>query len=141
MPRQKVEAMISRLIRQSNKPALENRGQQGFALVEALVSLAILSITVMALVAGLSTAVLGTNLSQTTFVAESLAQSQVEHTLAQPYAEAPTTYPTIPSVPSGFNVFVSALPLVGGSEGIQKIVITVYHQEVMITTLESVKIQ
>ena len=61
------------------------KSQKGFALIETLVALALLGITAVGLLSGLSTTFRAGMVSQERVVAESLAKSQWEYIRAQDY--------------------------------------------------------
>ena len=61
------------------------KSQKGFALIEILVALALLGITAVGLLSGLSTTFRAGMISQERVVAESLAKSQWEYIKAQDY--------------------------------------------------------
>ena len=61
------------------------KSQKGFALIETLVALALMGITAVGLLSGLSTTFRAGTISQERVVAESLAKSQWEYIRAQDY--------------------------------------------------------
>jgi len=61
------------------------KSEKGFALIETLVALALMGITAVGLLSGLSTTFRAGMISQERVVAESLAKSQWEHIRAQDY--------------------------------------------------------
>ena len=63
--------------------------QEGFGLVEVLVAVAIVGMTVVALLAALSTGSIGVATTDEQVTAANLARSQLEYTRSQPYAPGP----------------------------------------------------
>lgn len=63
----------------------ERKSEKGFALIETLVSLALLSILAVGFLSALSTTFAAATVSQRETAAESLAKSQLEHIKAQDY--------------------------------------------------------
>ena len=111
------------------------RDQRGFGLVETVVSIAVLSLTSVALVGAMSTGYLGFRVVEKDVTAGRLATSQMEYTKAyQPYRAAPCPAPclgypidpTISPIPAGYTVTVAAYDTVPyRGPDIEKIIVTV----------------
>ena len=119
-------------------PLLSNA--KGVMLIEALIGITILSITVTAYVSALSTASIAVRKANVRVTAQILARSQLEHTLSQPYIVAPTSYPTITSVASGYSVTSNATAIAGRDNDIQKITVVVNFQGTQVIVLEDFKL-
>jgi Tfp pilus assembly protein PilV len=120
--------------------------QEGLALVEVLVAVAILGMTLVALLAALSTGSIGVATTDEQVTAANLARSQLEYTRSQPYAEAPTAYGTV-TPPAGYTVSVQADSVpeatsVPGADpsAIQKITVTVTRNGETLLTVEDFKV-
>lgn len=83
------------------------RTEKGFTFIEVLVALVVLSVTVLAFMAGLQTATEARALAQTWTTAESLASSMIESVKADPYVAASSgsvaSYSVI-DAPSNFTI-------------------------------------
>ena len=110
-------------------------GQRGFGLVETVVSIAVLSITSVALVGAMATGFLGFRVVEEDVTAGRLAVHQMEYTKAYtPYRTAPCPAPcldypidpTISPLPAGYTVTVAAYDTVPyRGPDIEKIIVTV----------------
>ena len=111
--------------------------QRGFGLVETVVSIAVLSLTFVALVGAMATGFLGFRVVEEDVTAGRLATGQMEYTKAYKlYRAAPCPAPcpdypidpTITPIPAGYTVTVAVddtVPYRGPD--IEKIIITVTH--------------
>ncbi len=116
-------------------PGRVTRAASGFILVELIVALTLLGITITGLLFGVSTGISSEKVVEDINIASSLARSQLEHTLAQPYVEPPI-YPTI-TAPAGYNISFSNIvvePLL-----LAKISVTVSNPEKALVTLDTYK--
>jgi len=132
-------------------PALARLGQaagsqEGFGLVEVLVAVAILGMTLVALLAALSTGAIGVATKDEQVTAANLARSQLEYTRDQPYAAPPGGYLTV-TPPAGYTVSVQAdsVPEATSVPGadpstIQKITVTVTRNGETLLTVEDFKV-
>jgi len=117
--------------------------QEGFGLVEVLVAVAILGMTVVALLAALSTGSIGVATKDGQVTAANLARSQLEYTRSQSYAEL---YETV-TPPAGYAVSVQtdSVPEATSVPGadpstIQKITVTVTRNGETLLTVEDFKV-
>ena len=129
-------------------PALARLGQaagsqEGFGLVEVLVAVAILGMTLVALLAALSTGAIGVATKDEQVTAANLARSQLEYTRSQPYAEL---YETVTPL-AGYTVSVQAdsVPEATSVPGadpstIQKITVTVTRDGETLLTVGDFKV-
>ena len=133
------------------------RSEKGFSLIEVVIAIALLGIVAVALLGGLSTASRAILTADERASAESLARTGMEYVRNQDYSLAPWTYelpyqtppadppawwdpgnpPALPAGYEGYAVAVSVAPLHGIEDGIQKITVTVKHQnKPQVITLE-----
>jgi type II secretory pathway pseudopilin PulG len=115
------------------------RREDGFTLVEALVSVAILTLALVTFLTGLSTGVLSTNHTDRLSTAQELARSQIEDTKEQPFQALPASYPTV-TPPGGYAVTVSAASLPDGDAAIQLLTVQVSKDGAVVFTLEGYKV-
>jgi len=115
------------------------QAEEGFTLVEALVSVAILSLALVVFLAGLSTGVLSSNQSDRLSTAHELARSQMEYTKETVYQAAPSSYPTV-TPPSGYQVASNASTISGGDADIQLITVQVSKDGLVVYALEGYKV-
>jgi prepilin-type N-terminal cleavage/methylation domain-containing protein len=67
----------------------QNKGENGFSLIEVLIAVSILSLVSVAFLYGISTALRANNTSETQSKALSLAESQLESVKGETYKDAP----------------------------------------------------
>ena len=115
------------------------QSEQGFTLVEALVSVAILTMALMMFLLGLSTGVLSSAQSDRLSSAHELARSQMEYTKELPYQAAPVTYATV-TPPAGYTVAANASNVAGGDTKIQLVTVAVTKDGVVVYSLEGFKV-
>ncbi len=115
------------------------QSERGFALVEALVAVAILGMTLVVFIAGLSTGLLATGQADRLSTAHELARSQLEYTKNDTYTAAPYTYPTV-TPPTSYGVTSVASSLGGGDARIELITVTVSKDGLAVYALEGYKV-
>jgi type II secretory pathway pseudopilin PulG len=117
------------------------RSEQGFTLVEALVSVAILTLALVVFISGLSTGVLSTSHSDRLSTAHELARSQMEYVKELPYQPAPATYATVTPT-AGYTVSAAAadLPGVVSDASIQLVTVSVAKDGAPVFTLEGYRV-
>jgi prepilin-type N-terminal cleavage/methylation domain-containing protein len=114
------------------------RSERGFALVETLVAVAVLSSALVVFLAGLSTGSLSTAESDRLSTAHEVARSQMELTKAASYSAAPYSYPTV-TPPATYGVSAAASAISGGDANIERITVTVTKDSVAVFSLEGFK--
>lgn len=116
------------------------RNQQGFTMVETVASIAVLSITTVALMGAISTGSLGYRVVDRQVTAVRLAVTQMENTKSYtPYLAPPASYPTV-TPPTGFGLAVLATSVSGRDPNtLEKITVTVTHNGSTLKVLEGYK--
>jgi prepilin-type N-terminal cleavage/methylation domain-containing protein len=127
-------------------------GQQGLTLIEILVALGILAAVAVIFLIGMSTSSKAVMVSQESVAADSLAKSQMEYIKSQDYVKVAEYNPNDPAkryelinidpdlVAQGYAIAISSpqdviSPPVPGSENIQRITVTVTHDEKVFTLI------
>ena len=112
------------------------KSQKGFSLIEVLVSVMVLAIIGLAFLSALDTGAGATLIMDERTTARNLACSQMEYVKSQDYA-ASYTPASIPSGKDyvGYSANITAEPLHD-----QKITVTIEHNNKVVTTLETYKI-
>jgi type II secretory pathway pseudopilin PulG len=113
--------------------------EAGIGLVESLVAIAILGVGVTAFLTDLSAGSMAVKTQNESVTARGLAQNQMEIVKAAPYDFTGTSYTPI-TAPSGYAVTLSIDSNLYSNEDIQKIAITVEHDNNVIITLEDYKV-
>jgi Tfp pilus assembly protein PilV len=116
-------------------------GQAGVGLVETLIAVAILGVTLVALLAAISTGSRGVAITEERVTAENLARSQLEYAKSKTYFTAPASYATV-TPPAGYTVSAEATSILeaGADSSIQKITVTVTRDGVTLLTVEDYKV-
>jgi Tfp pilus assembly protein PilV len=114
-------------------------GQKGAGLVEVLVAVAVLSITLVAFLAAISTGSVGVATTEERVTAENLARSQLEYTKSQTYVAAPTSYATV-TPPTGYAVSAIATSIPDSDSSVQKITVTITRNGETLVTIEDFKV-
>lgn len=115
------------------------RDEAGFSLVESLVAVAILGVSLTALISNLSVGSLAVNLQNESTLAQQLAQTQMETIKAAAYDSTGASY-TLISSPEGYAVSVNTDSAIYSNSHIQKITVNVAHDGVTVITLEDYKV-
>jgi len=118
---------------------------RGVSLVEILVALSLMGgVTVMVLSA-LSTGTKAVVVLDELTTAENVAQAQLEYTKSAVYQPVPANYGLISSLPGNYTVTVDAEEVYADGEitprtEMQKITVTVYHQDDVVFVKEGYKV-
>ena len=115
------------------------RSEQGFTLVEALISVAILTLALVVFLSGLSAGVLSAGHSDRLSAAHELARSQMEYTKDAPFQAAPSSYPTV-TPPASYGVSAAASAVGGGDARVQIVTVTVTKDGATVFTLQGLKV-
>lgn len=123
------------------------RSQEGFSMLEVLISLALIGIVVAGILSALATSSRATITNEVQTTAQNLAEGQMEYVRSQLYdgdiAHDPPQYLVLADVPVGYNVSCDAVrldPEGDGSDdddGLQKITVTVDFKGITATTIEA----
>jgi len=116
------------------------RGEEGIALVEALMAVAILGLALTALLSAVSTGTMAVSRTEERVTAENLARSQLEYTKSQAYLPLPTPYATVTPYPDDYSVAVTADLVPGADAGIEKITVTVSRAGKELLVVEDYKV-
>jgi prepilin-type N-terminal cleavage/methylation domain-containing protein len=127
------------------------KNQSGFAMLEVLVSLALVGIVVAGILSALATSSRATITNDVQTTAQNLAECQMEYMQSQPYDDDvghdPPTYPVLADVPVGYNVNCDAVrldPEGDGSDdddGLQKITVSVNYNNITATIIEAYRVK
>ena len=123
--------------------------QQGFSLIEVLVSLALLGTIVAGILGALASSSVATHIDDERTTAQALAQSQIEYVWDQSYDSVrdPPQYEVLTDLPQGYTITCTASRLdpegdgLGDDDGLQKITVTVSHAGKSVITLEAYKVR
>ena len=128
-----------------------SRTEHGFTLIETLVALAILAITAVTFLSGLSIASKGVMVSQRRVTADTLAKSQMEYVKGSTYNDVdnPPVYDIDAgiAIPTGYGISVSAERLdpmndgIANDDGLQKVTVIVSHEGEPLLTLVDYKLK
>ena len=118
------------------------KSEEGFSLIEVLVSLAILATIGLGFLSASATGIRATLIMDEGTTSKNLACSQMEHVKSQGYDASYTPAP-IPDGKDyvGYSANITAEPLHDSDDGIQKITVTIEHNSKVVTTLEAYKVQ
>jgi type II secretory pathway pseudopilin PulG len=127
--------------------------ERGISLVEVLVALLILAVVGGSILAGIFTDLKGNGIARTAIAAESLARTEIEYVLSQPYDATNWTY-TLPGSPpsnwgahalspgyTGYTVTVFPSYPYSGTTAIQKITVVVNYNSSPALTVETYRAQ
>ena len=113
---------------------------RGALMLDAVIAMLTFSMVGFAVMGGLSTTQLSSNVIEGQSVAENLARNQLELAFSLPYVSPPTTYTTV-TVPSGYSITAVAEEYVSGDANIQKIVVTVTRGGAGVLTVETLRVK
>ena len=134
------------------KSSLYRMGQNGVTLAEVIVTLFITAIVGASILAGIYTTVNSNSTARTSLAAESLARSELEYVLSQPYDSSGWSYTlpgsvpsgwgphTIPADYSGYSVTVTKSDLYSES-AIQQVTVNVKYNDSTVLTMSTYKTQ
>jgi prepilin-type N-terminal cleavage/methylation domain-containing protein len=126
---------------------LLTRREDGFSLIEVVISIALLGIVGVALANGLSGSSKALMIADERTTSESLARTQMESIVLQPFSTS-GGYAVVP-MPAGYQAVISVAPVLDNGvprENIQRVMILINHngKDVITsgnTTLEAYKVQ
>lgn len=118
--------------------------ETGTTLLETLVALSILAVVAVAFMNGLSVSAGTIYTADERATAESLARSQMEWAKNSDYSYNATAYALAPVMEStdylNYSANISAAPLHNPDQGIQKITVSVRHNDEVVYTIEGYKV-
>ena len=117
------------------------KNEEGFSLIEVLVSVMVLAMVGLAFLSALATSARATLIMDERTTARNLACSQMEYVKSQDYTASYTPAP-IPDGDDyiGYSANITAELLHGTEDGIQKITVKIEHNNKVVTTLETYKV-
>jgi prepilin-type N-terminal cleavage/methylation domain-containing protein len=112
--------------------------EKGFSLIEVLIAVGLVGLMAAAFLMAIATASKAVLLADERTTAESLAKSQIESIKEQEY-DATGLYLPI-STPENYEIVypIDFMPL---EDGLQKITVTIMHQDKVVFTLEGYKVE
>jgi type II secretory pathway pseudopilin PulG len=117
--------------------------QTGIGLVETLVAVAILGVVITSFATSLSAGTIAVRVQNENTLAQGLARSQMEVIKAAPYDKTGKSYQPV-IAPEGYKIDIAIGPAVdekgNDKKTIQKVSVTVIHNEEDIITLEDFKV-
>jgi Tfp pilus assembly protein PilV len=90
------------------------RGERGETLVELLVTVVIMGSAIVALVAGVATAVASSDTHRQDATAEGVVRSYAERVVGDPYTNCATTYAPAYTAPTGWTVSLTSIRYLQG---------------------------
>jgi prepilin-type N-terminal cleavage/methylation domain-containing protein len=113
------------------------KSEKGFSLIEVLIAVGLVGLMAAAFLMAIATASKAVLLADERTTAESLARSQIEYIKEQEYRDDGLYLPI--STPENYEIIypIDFMPL---EDGLQKITVTVKHQEKVVITLEGYKV-
>jgi prepilin-type N-terminal cleavage/methylation domain-containing protein len=115
-------------------------GQNGYTLVELLITIVVIATSFAAFAVGLSTGALAVNEDDKEVTAQNLARSQMEYIKYLAYDQNADTYPTI-DTPDGYDITVTVTDIdAEGNKRIQKVTADIYKDGILLLTVEDYKV-
>jgi prepilin-type N-terminal cleavage/methylation domain-containing protein len=115
-------------------------GQNGYTLVELLITIVVIATSFAAFAVGLSTGALAVNEDDKEVTAQNLARSQMEYIKYLAYDQNADTYPTI-DTPDGYDITVTVTDIdTEGNKRIQKVTADLYKDGILLLTIEDYKV-
>ena len=115
------------------------KDEGGISLVEAIVTIAIIGVALVAFSIALSTGSLAVNESDQEVTAQSLARTQMEFIKGYPYDPYAATYPAVDTT-DNYSISVAVTPVPDADVNIQKVTATISRDAVVLLTVEDYKV-
>jgi prepilin-type N-terminal cleavage/methylation domain-containing protein len=116
---------------------------KGFSLIEVVIAIGLLGIIAFLLLSGLATGYRATLIADEHSTAWNLARNQMKYGKSQDYSDN-ASYTPAPNPDGedyvGYSANITAEPLHGTEDDIQKITVTIKHDNKVVTTLEGYKV-
>lgn len=114
--------------------------QNGYTLVELLITIVVIATSFTAFAVGLSTGALAVSEDDKEVTAQSLARSQMEYIKYIDYDQNADTYPAI-DTPDGYSITVAVADIdADGNKRIQKVTTNIYKDGVLLLTVVDYKV-
>jgi type II secretory pathway pseudopilin PulG len=118
------------------------KDEGGLSLVEALITIAIIGVALVAFSIALSTGSLAVNESDQEVTAQSLARTQMEYIKGCTFNPYATTYPSVDTTDNySISVAVTSIFDPSSDNNIQKITATISKDAVVLLTVEDYKVK
>ena len=117
------------------------KSQRGFSLIETLICIAILGIVAVGFLSALSTTVKSVALADDRETAKNLAESQMEYIKDLSYASSYSQSSSLSSEYPGYSANITAYNITSRNGNIQRIVISILHNNVEVLSLEDFKVR
>lgn len=125
------------------------KNQDGFSMLEVLLSLALIGIVVAGILSALATSSRATITNDVQTTAQNLAEGQIEYVRGQVYdgVNDPPQYQVLAGVPASYSLSCAAVRLdpegdgSGDDDGIQRITVTVDFNGATATTIETYRVK
>ncbi|MBI4294573.1 MAG: prepilin-type N-terminal cleavage/methylation domain-containing protein [Chloroflexi bacterium] len=115
------------------------RDQRGVSLIEAVAAMALLTLVMGGVMAGLSTFHISSTKSALQASAENIARNQMEYVFEQSYLPPGTAYEAI-TLPQDFSVATETVEHVAGDSNVERVRVTVYHQGTEVLSVETLRV-
>ena len=115
------------------------KSEKGFTLIETVVALALMSIICVSFLSGLATTSSSRALAEERVSAKILSEAQMENIKKQAYTDNYTDYTLL--TPAGYAGYSTNLTVEDFYYNLQKITVTIYHNEDDVFSLESFKVK
>ena len=116
------------------------KDEGGLSLVEALVTIAVIGVALVAFSIALSTGSLAVNESDQEVTAQSLARTQMEYIKGCTYDPYATTYPAVDTT-DNYSISVAVTSVPDADNNIQKVTATISKDAVVLLTVEDYKVK
>jgi Tfp pilus assembly protein PilV len=126
-------------IREWVKIILHTRGEQGVALVEAIIAVLLLGGAILTMILSMSGGAMAVQENEHEVTAQSLARTQMEYIKNVAYNPSATTYSKI-TAPTGYSITVTVAAVPGANTNIQKITVDILLNGSTIFSLQDYKV-
>jgi type II secretory pathway pseudopilin PulG len=116
------------------------KDETGLTLIEAIVSIAIIGVVLVAFAVAMSTGALAVSESDQEVTAQSLARTQMEYIKGYPYDPAATTYPAIDTT-DNYSISVAVTSVPYANDKIQKVTATISRDAKVLLIVEDYKVR
>lgn len=117
------------------------KSEKGFSLIEVMIAIGLLGIIGAGLIGAMGIASKALFTADSRETAKTLAESQMEFVKAQPYDTSEYAAAPIPAECGNYTAAIGIEPLYSPESNIQKITVTIIHQDKEVTELEDYKVR